>query len=262
VAVLRCRGISKRFESENGPVVAIEKVDLDLAEGEFLCVLGPSGCGKSTLLRLVAGLVHPTEGLIEFLPRGGFPTERSRCAMVFQDHGLFPWMTVLDNTGFGLKMQGVPRKERDARSEIALEQVGISGFGNNYPHELSMGMRQRVALARAFVSSPEILLMDEPFASLDAQSRAILQRDLRSWQECRGTPVLFITHDISESLVLADRILVLSARPARVLANIPLPFHRSHSPADGFDPDLGTIGREIWEILGQEDCRVPQGVPA
>lgn len=256
--MLHCRGISKRFESESGSLLALDRVDLDLAEGEFLCVLGPSGCGKSTLLRLVAGLAVPSEGSIEFVPRGGHPAGRPRCAMVFQDHGLFPWMTVLDNTGFGLKMQGIPQKERDSRSEAVLGQVGMSGFGKHYPHELSMGMRQRVALARAFVSSPDVLLMDEPFASLDAQSRAFLQRDLRSWQEQRGTPVIFITHDIAESLALADRILVLSARPARILANIPLPPGRSHSPVAGFDPDLGAIGRDIWEMLGQESCPVPQ----
>jgi NitT/TauT family transport system ATP-binding protein len=260
--MLRCCGISKRFKSENGSVLAIKRVDLDLGEGEFLCVLGPSGCGKSTLLRLIAGLVQPTAGRIEFTAENESSSGSVRCATVFQDHGLFPWMTVLENTGFGLKMQGVPKKERDARSEAVLEQVGIPGFGRSYPHELSMGMRQRVALARAFVSMPDILLMDEPFASLDAQSRAVLQKDLRSWQESRKIPVLFITHDIAESLVLADRILVLSARPARVLANIPLPPDRCHSVVAGFDPDLGAIGREIWEILGHEECMAPQEVSA
>ena len=179
--------------------------------------------------------------------------------MVFQDHGLFPWMTVLENTGFGLKMQGVARKEREEMSTPVLEQVGMGSFGRHYPHELSMGMRQRVALARAFVSSPDVLLMDEPFASLDAQSRAVLQHDLRSWQEERGTPVIFITHDIAESLALADRVLVLSARPGRVLASIPLPPGRCHSPVAGFDPDLGAIGREIWGMLGQESCPELQG---
>ncbi len=257
--MLHCRGLSKRFESGNGSVTALQRVDLDLAEGEFLCVLGPSGCGKSTLLRLVAGIVAPSAGSIEFVPGCGRPPGHPRCAIVFQDHGLFPWMTVLENTGFGLKMQGVGRKEREAMSAPVLEQVGMGSFGRHYPHELSMGMRQRVALARAFVSSPDVLLMDEPFASLDAQSRAVLQHDLRSWQEERGTPVIFITHDIAESLALADRVLVLSARPGRVLASIPLPPGRCHSPAAGFDPDLGAIGREIWGMLGQESCPELQG---
>lgn len=256
--MLHCRGITKRFQGDCGPLAAIEHIDLDLAEKEFLCILGPSGCGKSTLLRLIAGLVPPTGGSIEFAAGGGGTATRPRCAMVFQDHGLFPWMTVLENTGFGLKMQGMARDEREKRSRAVLEQVGLGDFVRNYPNELSVGMRQRVALARAFVSRPDVLLMDEPFASLDAQSRAILQRDLRIWQEKRSVPVIFITHDIAEALVLADRILVLSARPARVVADIPLPQDRSHSFIDGFDPELGEIGREIWGMLGQETVRVPQ----
>ena len=256
--MLHCRGLSKHFTSEAGSVHALDRLDLDLAEGEFLCVLGPSGCGKSTLLRILAGLVSPSSGSIEFVPGGGRPAGRPKCAMVFQEHGLFPWMTVLENTAFGLKMQGIARKERESWSRATLGQVGMGSFERHYPDELSMGMRQRVALARAFVSSPDVLLMDEPFASLDAQSRAILQGDLRSWQENRGTPVIFITHDIAESLVLADRILVLSGRPGRILANIPLPPGRCRLPMAGFDPDLGAIGREIWEMLGQKTCPDPR----
>lgn len=251
--MLRCRGISKSFTGENGPLPVIDRVDLDLGEEEFLCVLGRSGCGKSTLLRLVAGLLEPTGGSIEFVSEGELSSRRPKCGMVFQDHGLFPWMNALGNAAFGLKMQGFRRIEREAMARTALEQVGMKPFERHYPHELSMGMRQRVALSRAFVSAPDILLMDEPFASLDAQARAILQRDLRAWQKSRKIPALFITHDIAEALALADRIVVLSKRPARILADFCLPLGRSHTPVAGFDPELGAIGREIWGILGQEN---------
>ena len=171
----RLNGVGMVFDSRSGPVRALEGVSFAVGECELVAVVGPSGCGKTTLLRLLAGALTPSEGRLEFTAP---PSERLRCAMVFQEHGLLPWCPVLANVALGLEMRGVPRREREAQARAFIAQVGLERFADSYPGELSVGMRQRVALARAFVSDPEILLLDEPFGALDAQTRLVLQEEL------------------------------------------------------------------------------------
>lgn len=221
------RDLSKTyFDLYSGQhVAAVEDVSLEIRNGEFVSILGPSGCGKTTLLNIIAGFIAPTRG--EILLNGrriqGPGPDRG---VVFQAFALFPWKTVLDNVGFGLKMRGMPKAERDriAREYIAL--VGLSGFEDRYPHELSGGMQQRVGVARVLANNPELLLMDEPFASVDAQTRMTLQEELtRIWEDRRPT-ILFITHDVEEAVFLANRVIVLSARPGRIRETIAVPLPR------------------------------------
>jgi NitT/TauT family transport system ATP-binding protein len=196
-------------------VAAVDRVSLQIATGEFVSILGPSGCGKTTLLNMVAGFIPPTHG--EILLNGrriqGPGPDRG---VVFQSFALFPWKTVLDNVAFGLKMRGMPRDERDriAREYIAL--VGLAGSESRFPHELSGGMQQRVGVARVLANDPELMLMDEPFASVDAQTRMTLQEELTRIWEARHPTILFVTHDVEEAVFLANRVIVLSARPGRV----------------------------------------------
>lgn len=210
---LVCRNVSKIFGNGVTATRALEGVSFTTGEGEFLCILGPSGCGKSTLLRIIAGLLEPTEGDILYT---GSTSGQPLTSMVFQEHGVFPWMNVIDNVAFGLEMQGVSRKERYERSLDFLKRVGLLRHAYRNPHELSVGMRQRIAIARAFVNNPAILLMDEPFVSLDAQTRLILQAELlRLWSERKKT-VIFVTHDIDEAILLGDRVLVMTSGPGRI----------------------------------------------
>ncbi|GAC1415823.1 MAG: ABC transporter ATP-binding protein [Candidatus Velthaea sp.] len=224
--MLEIQEISKTFVSGDQTVVAIERVDLRVADGEFLAVLGPSGCGKSTLLELAAGLSAPTTGRMlldgEML-RGPHP----RLGVVFQEDSTFPWLTVRDNVAFGLTMRGVPQAKRERVAADAIELVGLSGFAGHYPHQLSGGMRQRVAIARTLVLEPQILLMDEPFGALDEQTRFVLGEQLiRIWQQTRCT-IMLVTHSLQEAALLADRIVVFSKRPGRIIAefenNLPRP---------------------------------------
>jgi NitT/TauT family transport system ATP-binding protein len=209
-------------------VHALQDVSLELREGEFVSIVGPSGCGKTTLLNIVAGFIPPTRGevLLDGRRVTGPGPDRG---VVFQSFALFPWKTVLDNVAFGLKMRGAPREERDrvAREHIAL--VGLTGSEHQYPHELSGGMQQRVGVARVLANHPEVMLMDEPFASVDAQTRMTLQEELTRIWEAKHATVLFVTHDVDEAVFLANRVVVLSARPAAVkeVVEIPLPRPRS-----------------------------------
>jgi len=209
-------------------VTAIQEVSLEVREGEFVSIVGPSGCGKTTLLNIVAGFIPPTRGEVLLSDRRVLGPGPDR-GVVFQSFALFPWKTVLDNVGFGLKMRGVGKAERDrvAREHIAL--VGLVGSEGQYPHELSGGMQQRVGVARVLANHPEVMLMDEPFASVDAQTRMTLQEELtRIWEAKRPT-ILFVTHDVDEAVFLANRVVVLSARPARVreVVDVDLPRPRS-----------------------------------
>ncbi|HEY6101979.1 MAG TPA: ABC transporter ATP-binding protein [bacterium] len=210
-----------------GHVEALRSVSLELREGEFVSIVGPSGCGKTTLLNVVAGFIPPTRGEVMLDGRRVTAPGPDR-GVVFQSFALFPWKTVLDNVGFGLKMRGVPRAERDriAREHIAL--VGLAGFERQYPHELSGGMQQRVGVARVLANRPEVMLMDEPFASVDAQTRMTLQEELTRIWEAKHATVLFVTHDVDEAVFLANRVVVLSARPATVreVVDIALPRPR------------------------------------
>jgi NitT/TauT family transport system ATP-binding protein len=245
-----CQQLGKAYETRNGVVAALEDTTFGVGEREFVCVVGPSGCGKTTLLKLIAGLMKPTSGRIVFTARP--PDGQIRSALVFQEHGLFPWMTVLDNVAFGLEMQGVGREERHRRALAFTETVGLAQFATSFPHELSVGMRQRVGIARAFVANAPILLMDEPFGSLDAQTRRVLQEELlRLWRDHKKM-VVYVTHDIDEALLLADRVLVMTGRPGRIRDEIPVPLGRPRDPSSVEQPEMVEIKGHIWKMLEEE----------
>jgi len=245
------RDLAKIFEGRKSSTAALEHFDLDLIDGEFLCIVGPSGCGKTTFLRIVAGLEEPSDGTIT-VHRSG-TGERPLNAMVFQEQSLLPWLTVIDNVAFGLEMRGLGRRERYARAQPYIEMVGLSRFRDYYPQQLSGGMKQRVSLARAFANDPEILLMDEPFASLDAQNRMILQEELLNIWETHRKTVIFITHAIDEALALGDRVVVMSAAPGRVKEVIKVGFGRPRQVAElRAQPEFGELSLRIWRMLEGE----------
>jgi NitT/TauT family transport system ATP-binding protein len=247
------RGLYKVFETGTGQVVvALQDIDLSVRQGEFVCIVGPSGCGKSTLLRLLAGLERPSSGEIRIEVSR---TDRPVNSMIFQEQSTFPWMTVRENTGFGLDMRGVDRRSRDERVDYYLRKVGLGGFSDVYPYQLSGGMRQRVCLARAFANEPEVLLMDEPFASLDEQTRILMQEELlRVWEGEHGRTVVFITHSIDEAVLLADTVVVMSARPGRVKATFAVPFPRPRGQLAELRllPEFEQLAYRIWELLRSE----------
>lgn len=227
--------------------------DFSLVVGnlEFVAIIGPSGCGKSTLLRIINGLDAPDSGTIEIDGKPVTGPGAGR-AMVFQGFDLFPWRTTLENVAFGLEMQGVDKRKRTDTARRYIHMVGLTGFEGSYPHQLSGGMQQRVGIARALAVQPSILLMDEPFGALDLQTRDLLQDELlRIWQTDRKT-VLFVTHSIEEAIYLADRIIVLSPRPARIERDIGVPFARPRDEALKTSPAFLEIRREIWGLLKQE----------
>jgi NitT/TauT family transport system ATP-binding protein len=247
---IRVRGIERLFESQGRTVHALGPVDLDIADGEFVCVVGPSGCGKSTLLRIVAGLINPSAG--EAVIAHADPA-RPLAATVFQDHSVFPWKTVAANVEYGLALRRRGgRRERRRKVLALLARLGLAEFADAYPHTLSGGLRQRVAIARALAVEPEILLMDEPFASLDAQLRTLLQQDLLTLWESERRTVVFVTHAIDEALLLGDRVVVMSARPGRIKADIRVPFGRPRSHATRAEPEFGRLTEHIWELLRDE----------
>jgi NitT/TauT family transport system ATP-binding protein len=243
--------VSKVFRKRRGGVVeALQGVDLDVRLGEFVCVVGPSGCGKTTLLNILGDLETRTAGSVQFsFP----PSERPLLSIVFQEQGVFPWLTVLENAAFGLRARGVARKEREARARAVLDRVGLSRFLHAYPRELSGGMRQRVNLARAFTNDPDLLLMDEPFAAVDEHTKLILQDGLlHMWEGWRKT-VIFITHSIEEAIRLADRIVVMSSRPGRVKAEIPVSIARPRNVYElQTSPEFLRIRGLVWDALKEE----------
>jgi NitT/TauT family transport system ATP-binding protein len=242
-------GLRREYRSGQGTVVAIDHVDLKVAPGEFLCIVGPSGCGKSTLLRILAGLDKQSSGTIK-VDAKGWAVEN---AMVFQESGLFPWMDVETNVRFGLDTRGVSRSEADPRVEQALKLVGLSNFRKHYPHQLSGGMRQRSAIARAFVTDPGMLLMDEPFAALDAQNRVILQGELvRLWEQT-GKTVIYVTHSIEEALLMGDRTVIMTAQPGRIKQIIDVPFpHPRDVLKLSASAEFGQLKLDIWRVLEEE----------
>jgi len=245
-----CRDLGKVFQTSNGSIPALRDIKFHVRDKEFICIVGPSGCGKTTLLKLIAGLLSPTTGQIFFSQ--DLQDGISRSALVFQEHGLFPWMTVLDNVAFGLEMRGKGKKERWDLARPFIEKVGLTAFVNNYPHELSMGMRQRVGIARAFVSNSQILLMDEPFGSLDAQTKLILQEELlKIWKENQKC-VIYITHDIEEAIFLGDRVLVMTARPGHIREEIHIPFIRPRDLSIKEHLGFAKMKFRIWKILEEE----------
>jgi NitT/TauT family transport system ATP-binding protein len=247
---ISARSLERTFDDGAQVVHALGPLDLDVEEGEFVCVVGPSGCGKSTLLRVVAGLVNPSAGEVEIAHDD---PERSLLAMVFQDHSIYPWKTVQDNVRFGLDCQrSLPRREREERVAHYLDKLGLSDFAKAYPATLSGGMRQRVSIARALAVAPELLLMDEPFASLDAQLRTILQDELVDLWETERRTVVFITHDIDEAIFLGDRVLAMTARPGRFCAEYTVPFARPRDHELRGTPEFAALRQEIWSVLRAE----------
>jgi len=249
-----CDRIGHTFAGDRGDVVALDDVSLAVDAHEFVCIVGPSGCGKSTLLRIIADLQAPTAGVVRF--EGEHAAHRGRSGLVVQEHGTFPWMSALDNVAFGLKLAGVPTAERRARAMTYLERVDLSAFAHHYPHELSVGMRQRLGIGRAMVGQAPLLLMDEPFGALDAQTRRHMQNELLGiWAADRRT-VVFVTHDIDEAVLLGDRVVVMSGRPGRVLADIPVPLARPRDFRRDAAQARGII-EDVWRLLEPSSAVVP-----
>jgi NitT/TauT family transport system ATP-binding protein len=245
-ALLECSGVSKTFHGKAGDVEALRDVNLRCPEGELVCFLGASGCGKSTLLQLIAGLERPSAGGIIVNGRE-IDAPSDALGMVFQDHGLFPWATVEDNVGFNLRARRAGRNARREAVREALDLVGLSGFAQRYPHELSGGMRQRAGLARALSTKPKLLLMDEPFGALDTHTRSRLQQELLAIWSRQRTTILFVTHDIDEALILADRIVVFRPRPGRIREVVSPDLAR---PRDPHSPEFLALARELEALVG------------
>ncbi len=232
-------------------IEAVRRFSLTARPGEFVALLGPSGCGKSTVLNAVAGFVRPAEGRVLV---DGEPVTRPGAdrGMVFQQHSLFPWKTIIDNVEFGLKMRGVGRASRNSTARTFLHLVGLGGFEKAYPAQLSGGMQQRVGIARVLVNEPRVMLMDEPFAALDAQTREFMQRELlRIWEETRKT-ALFITHDIKEAVYLADRVIVFTRRPGRVKTCVEVDLPRPRELSIKRDPRFLGYEDQIWNSIEEE----------
>jgi NitT/TauT family transport system ATP-binding protein len=251
--LLHAEGVSKVYtRARTGQELsALEEVSLSVETGQFVTIVGPSGCGKSTFLNMVDGLIAPTTGEIRVAGKTVVGPGHDR-AMVFQDSSLLPWYTVLRNVSYGLECQGTPAREASRAAQRYVELVGLRGFEHHFPHELSGGMQQRVNLARALAVDPDLLLMDEPFAALDPQTREMMQGELlRIWNETRKT-VLFITHAISEAIYLSDRVIVMSARPGRIIADIPVDIPRPRPLAAKRSEEVVAYERQIWSLLEQE----------
>jgi len=251
-AYIHGQNVNLTFRPPNrAPVRALQGFDIAVEEGEFLSIVGPSGCGKSTFLSILLGLIKPDSGDIGLhgKPIAGPGTDR---AMVFQEFGLLPWRSVAQNVELGLQLKGVPAAPRRQTAQRFIEMVGLRGFESHYPHELSGGMKQRVGLARALATDPDVLLMDEPFAALDAQTRDLMQAELlRIWQDARKT-VLFVTHQIDEAIYLSDRVLVMTKRPGRAkkIFTIDLPRPRDYEMR--VTPEFNDLKLEIWNALKDE----------
>ncbi|MDD7051239.1 MAG: ABC transporter ATP-binding protein [Lachnospiraceae bacterium] len=252
---VRIDKVKKIFNTRNGEMVALNGVSLDIMENEFICVVGPSGCGKSTLLNIIAGLLEPTSGKVycdgeEVVGTG---TERG---VVFQQYALFPWMTVKKNVMFGLNLKGIKGQEAEDIAMKYIKMVQLEDFINHYPKELSGGMKQRVAIARAYAVNPSVLLMDEPFGALDAQTRTQLQSELlETWEKERKT-CFFITHDVDEAIILAQKVIIMSARPGRIkeIVDVDIPYPRTQETK--MTPEFLELKNHIWSQVYQEYLEV------
>lgn len=246
---IKALGVTKIFPTRNGSVPAIQNFNLEVREGEFVCIVGPSGCGKSTFLRILSGLIEPSFGEINLgSSQKGGPLKN----IVFQEYAIFPWKTVIDNVAFGLQMRGLPRCEREEIALDWLRKVGLVKFAHSYPHQLSGGMKQRVSIARAFANDPEILLMDEPLGALDAQTRVVLQEELiHLWEASRKT-VVYVTHSIEEAVWLGDRVVLMTAHPGTNKNEFHVPFQRPRSFALTSTTEFGQLTYLIWQDLQGE----------
>lgn len=263
---VRIEGLTKSFklpESEE-TLKVLEPITLEVASGRFVAIIGPSGCGKSTLLKILAGFEQPTSGKAAIGGQAVVGPTRT-AGMVFQEYALLPWKTAYENMELGLKYRGIPRHEREAIVAEYVELVGLKGFERHYPHELSGGMKQRCALARTLANDPAVLLMDEPFGALDAQTREILQEQLlRIWGETKlGAPrktVLFVTHSIDEAVLLSDRIVIMTARPGRILEAYDNPLERPRPSDVRARPEFARFRQELWDKIRAETLRaIAQG---
>lgn len=249
------RSVTQRFgeEGSEGSVLALDNVSLDIRRGEFVCLLGPSGCGKSTLLNIVGGLFKPTEGSCTVDGRlvDGAP-HPDKIAFVFQESTLFPWYTVIENFHIALKFQGIPRTEWDDRAMAALRAVGMASFARHYPEQLSVGMRQRVNMARGICVGTDILLMDEPFAALDEQTRMVLGEDLSQLLAATGKTIVFVTHSLAEAVFLSDRIAVMTARPGKIKTIIDVGEQHPRSPDFMLETRFSELRNECYALLRDE----------
>jgi NitT/TauT family transport system ATP-binding protein len=250
---IEARNVCKVYETAAGPVTAVDNFSLDVADGEFVCIVGPSGCGKSTFLRMVAGLDSHTSGSIVIRP--GTAPGKPLNSVVFQEYAVFPWKTVIENVAFGLQMRGVSRAERLEKANYWLERVGLRKFASYYPYQISGGMKQRVSIVRALANDPEVLLMDEPLGALDAQTRIVLQDELlRIWEETRKT-VVYITHSLDEAILLGDRVILMTAHPGRLLSTFHIGIKRPRTIETMNSAEFGALRGEIWDQLGKEVTR-------
>ncbi|GAA5166751.1 ABC transporter ATP-binding protein [Viridibacterium curvum] len=248
---IRVEDLSVRFTTRTEEVVAIDRASIDVKPGEFVTLIGPSGCGKSTLLNVVAGFLKASSGsvTVDGEAINGPSVQRG---VVFQQYSLFPWLTVRQNVEFGMKMKGVGRSTREASARTLLGLAGLLAFENHYPDQLSGGMKQRVGIVRALATSPQVLLMDEPFGALDAQTRVVMQEILTNmWQKFRLS-VLFITHDIDEAVFLSDRIYVMTARPGRIKAEIRIDLPRPRTAAMTSSPEFITYVQQLRQLIREE----------
>lgn len=252
---LKIENVYKEYEGRKGKMVALNGIDLDIRENEFICVVGPSGCGKSTLLNIIAGLLEPTSGAV-YLDGEQIKGTGVERGVVFQQYALFPWRTVLKNVMFALEIKKTPKEEAEKNALRYIEAVGLKGFEHSYPKELSGGMKQRVAIARAYAANPQVLLLDEPFGALDAQTRVQLQTELlNTWEQEKKT-CFFITHDVDEAIILAQRVIIMSARPGRIkrIVDIDIPYPRTQETKS--DPRFLELKAEIWNEVYQEFLEV------
>jgi NitT/TauT family transport system ATP-binding protein len=250
---IAARHVTKIYLTAAGPITALEDFGLEVADGEFVCIVGPSGCGKSTFLRMLAGLEDISSGSIDIRP--GAVAGKPLNSVVFQEYAIFPWKTVIENVAFGLQMRGIGLKERHETARYWLDRVGLGKFADYYPHQISGGMKQRVGIVRALANDPEVLLMDEPLGALDAQTRIVLQDELlRIWEETRKT-VVYITHSLDEAVLLGDRVILMSAQPGRHLATFDIDLPRPRSIDTMNVPRFAEYRALIWEQLSAEVTR-------
>ena len=252
------RDVSKQYQTSSGPVSAIERITLGVRNREFVTLLGPSGCGKSTILGMIGGLVRADGGCVAIDGEPVVGPNPQKVALVFQDAGLFPWRTALDNVGFGLELQGVPVQRRREIALGLLEPMGLRGFEAKYPRELSGGMRQRVAIARALALDTPILLMDEPFGALDEQTRLLMGEWLVGIRRRTPKTIVFVTHSLQEAIALSDRIAVMTSRPGRIkdVVDVALPF-----PRDLNGPEVADLRAKLWEQIREESLKAMVGRP-